>query len=431
MSKTTRQKTLRINFTIGTLKPLLKQKKRQTVYDEDTKSLGLLIQPTGRASFFWFRKVQGRPTWKHIAKYSDASIEEARAKAHSFDSELGKWELNNYEGLKPALLGQKPRSRTLNDVLEDYLKVHLQQEAKNPDKAVRICRWQFNRYLSQWKDAKLGQISEDEVRELHQEIGSKHGKSGPKNGKETVTELKHGRYTANRVIGLLRTLFNWAIKQKMWAGANPAAGIKRFKEKKRKRYIGQSADEMPRFFKAVLAEKNVDLRDFLLLALFTGARRSNVLGMRWDQMNLKNATWDIPDPKNDEPYTVALGAEAVAVLRSRLKDRVKDNPWVFPSDSSKCGHLLDLKRGWYKLRTKAKLPDVRVHDLRRTLGSWQAGSGTSLQIIGKSLGHGSLESTQVYSHLELAPVRAAVEAATAAMLSAAKITSTKLLGGQK
>jgi integrase len=115
------------------------------------------------------------------------------------------------------------------------------------------------------------------------------------------------------------------------------------------------------------------------------------------------------------------------VLRSRLLNRVKDNAWVFPSDSSKSGHLLDLKRGWKKLRKRAKLTDVRIHDLRRTLGSWQAASGTSLQIIGKSLGHGSIQSTQVYAYLRMAPVRESVQNATAAMLTAAKITPDKLL----
>ena len=68
----------------------------------------------------------------------------------------------------------------------------------------------------------------------------------------------------------------------------------------------------------------------------------------------------------------------------------------------------------------ARLEDIRIHDLRRTMGSWQARTGASLVIIGKSLGHKSQQATAVYARLDLDPVRAAMETATSAMLEAAK-----------
>lgn len=437
MRKTKRQKTQEINFTIDVLdaraREALKTKQRLTLYDSNKNSggLGILIQPTGHASFFWFKKVKGTPVWVKIGKYPGLTIEQARGAASAYTGELEKWRLKDYQGERPSFLtkgkSKSGASLTLGSLHEEYLEKHLKQESKDPDKAVKYSTWQFKRYLSEWKDTKLSHISEDEVRALHEEIGSKHGKFGPKNGKEKDVAIKHGRYTANRVVGMIRTLFNWAIKKKKWSGVNPAIAVERFEEKKRKRYVGQSEDEMPRFFKEVCAEKNIDLRDFVFLALFTGARRSDVLSMQWSHLDLDGRLWKVEDPKNEEPYTVALGLEAVAVLRSRLVNRVENNAWVFPSDSSKCGHLLDLKRGWKKLRKRAKLSDVRVHDLRRTLGSWQARHGTSLQVIGKSLGQKSIQATEVYTHLQLPPVRESVEAATADMLTAARITPDKLL----
>jgi len=113
-----------------------------------------------------------------------------------------------------------------------------------------------------------------------------------------------------------------------------------------------------------------------------------------------------------------------------LKRRAENNPWVFPSPKkkSKTGHLTGFKRSWPKLRQRAQLPDVTIHDLRRTLGSWQAAQGASLKIIGESLGHSSTAATQIYARLSLDPVRASVTAATQAMFAAAK-KKPKLLKG--
>lgn len=418
----------RINFTKRALDAVATPKEARAVYhDTQERGLGLLVQPTGHKSFFWFRKVRGRPTWKTIGAFPDLSIENARAKAQEYNSSVARWKADEYAGPAPL---ERRKSPTLGSILDDYLERHLKANAKNPDRAVKHTRWQFNRYLSAWKDRKLGEISRDDVRALHSEIGSKDGKSGPKTGKEKEVELKHGRYSANRVIGLVRVLFNWALNPdvSLWHGENPAKGIKRFREEKRTRFT--QPDEMPRLFKALRAEKNIDLRDFVFLALFTGARRSDVLAMRWDNLDLQRGLWEIPDPKNREPYTVVLIAEAVTVLCARRRITAKSE-WVFPSESSKSGHLLDVKRGWKKLRQHAELSDLRIHDLRRTLGSWQAGSGSSLPIIGKSLGHSSSQATEIYSRLHLDPVRASVETATAAILAAGKIKSGKLLEASK
>jgi len=112
-----------------------------------------------------------------------------------------------------------------------------------------------------------------------------------------------------------------------------------------------------------------------------------------------------------------LTPEAVSILSERLKVRREGNPWVFPS-SGKSGHVTDLKKRWHALLERAGIEDLHIHDLRRTLGSWQAAQGSSLLVIGKSLGHKSTAATQIYARLNLDPVRASVEAATRAMIVA-------------
>jgi integrase len=142
-----------------------------------------------------------------------------------------------------------------------------------------------------------------------------------------------------------------------------------------------------------------------------------VLAMRWQDVNLQAATWRIPETKNDEPQVVALVPEAIEVLRERKPQR---DGYVF-SAPSKTGYMTPPKKRWRALLKRAELKDLRVHDLRRSLGSWQAISGASLAIIGKSLGHKSPDATMIYARLHLDPVRVSVATATSAMLEAAGV----------
>ncbi|MFZ4702524.1 MAG: site-specific integrase, partial [Candidatus Methylumidiphilus sp.] len=209
------------------------------------------------------------------------------------------------------------------------------------------------------------------------------------------------------------SLFGYAAERKLFKGSNPAQGIKKFPETKRDRFL--QSDELPAFFKAVAEEPNETLKDFFLISLLTGARRSNVQEMQWGQLHFERAEWKIPTTKNGEPQTVTLGVEAVEILRARAGC---DPVWVFPGIGA-TGHLVEPKKGWKRVLERAGLEDVRLHDLRRTLGSWQAKTGASLVIVGKSLNHKSVNTTAIYARLDMDPVRESVERATGAMLTAA------------
>ncbi len=155
------------------------------------------------------------------------------------------------------------------------------------------------------------------------------------------------------------------------------------------------------------------------MALLTGVRRGNVAAMQWEQLRLQSALWRVPYTKNDEPLLVHLPAKAVEILERRESEK-NGSPWVFPSWGS-TGHVVEPKSSWARILQNAGLTDLRVHDLRRTLGSWQAIAGASLPVIGRSLGHKSLQSTEIYSRLTFEPVRQSVDAATTALLAATKL----------
>ncbi|MVF25131.1 site-specific integrase, partial [Methylocaldum sp. BRCS4] len=132
----------------------------------------------------------------------------------------------------------------------------------------------------------------------------------------------------------------------------------------RERFI--QPDELPRFFQAVAESP---LCDFFLLAILTGARRSNLQAMRWQDMNLERAVWTIPKTKNGLPQTIPLPPEAVAILERRKAEAVHRETFVFPGPG-KTGHLVEPKRAWDAMLQKAGIENLRIHDLRRTLGSW-------------------------------------------------------------
>jgi integrase len=174
-------------------------------------------------------------------------------------------------------------------------------------------------------------------------------------------------------------------------------------------------DELKKFYDAVMQETPL-WRDFLFVLLFTGQRKRNVCQMRWGELDLPRGLWYVAGEtmKNGEPLVVVLSSNALAILKERFHAPNKHTEWVFPSERTS-GAVTDAKKAWERVRNRSGLTDMRMHDLRRTLGSWQALTGTSLQIIGKSLGHKSMKATEVYARLTTDPVREAVEKATQKM----------------
>lgn len=158
------------------------------------------------------------------------------------------------------------------------------------------------------------------------------------------------------------------------------------------------------------------LKIFFYISLLTGARRNNVQSMNWNDVNFSRAEWLVPETKNGEPHTIPLIPQAITILQERYANKNCD--WVFPSLSSKSGHIEEPKKIWKKLLTRAGIKDLRIHDLRRTLCSWQAATGANSYIIGKSLDHKTQQATAIYARLNIDPVRESVIKTTDAMFAA-------------
>jgi len=380
---------MKTRFTKTAIAGLSPGESRYFIYDSETPNLAVCVSPAGRKTFYRCGKVRGRAMRVHLGAWPAITVQVARKLTLKVSAEIA-------NGIDPQAEKRTARNEpTLRDLFEWYLEHHAK-----PHLSPRT--WQgdeqrFRTYLSQWSTRRLSQITRTEIVSLHTRLGA------------TIP------VGANKVINLLRVLFRHGIRIG-WCKANPAADIKRFKQQPRERYL--QPDELPKFF-AALEHVSPLIRDFLLMCLFSGARRGNVQAMRWEDIDIDAGVWQIPaeQSKSRRSMRIVLPAAATEILQRRVSE--SSSEWVFPGRGSKTGHIAEPKRGWNRVRELAGIGDVRLHDLRRTLGSWQAAGGSSLAIIGKSLGHSNPSSTAIYARLNLDPVRESVEKATAAMLDAA------------
>jgi len=379
----------RIKFTVEAIHRLKcpADKSQAWIYDTHAPALALFMGQGGSKTFYVYRKVKGRPQRIKLGRFGDISVEQARKLAQKTTARIA-------DGVDP--MAEKRRQRA-GETLGTLFAFYMMSHAKVHKKSWREDEWRFNRYLRHWTNRKLADIERRDVQALHAKVGR-----------------EQGPYAANRLLSMLRKMFN--VARNVGHESNPAIGVQRFREQSRDRFMG--ADELPRFFQSLDQEQSPTIRDYIMVALLTGARRRNAMSMRWQDVNLEGAVWTVPagQSKNGSAMSIPLSPPALDILRRR---HTGDSPYVFPS-YGKSGHLEDIKAAWKKILQRAGIADLRLHDLRRTFGSWQAATGASLPVIGKSLGHRNAASTAIYARLNLDPVRQSVNAATAAMLDAGK-----------
>jgi integrase len=407
---------------------------RATYRDTKVPGLQLRVTPSGVKTFSVYRRVKGGgPERITIGTFSTSTtVEKARRRAGQVNSAID-------GGANPA---EAKRAHKSEMIFAELFGEYLERHAKIRKRTWREDESKYAQYLAKPLGAKkLSAIDRNDVATVHSAV---------------TREAKP--VTANRVLALLSSIFGWAASAGLW-DANPAKGIRRNAERSRDRFL--QADELPRFYTALAEEPNDTVRDYFLMSLLTGARRANVLAMKWAELDFKRAEWRIPRTKNNDPQTIPLMPEALAILVERQSG--SESVYVFPGPG-KSGHLVEPKGGWRRIfdrdeltqlgtlitaaggriaitegeglgeslerarrlakrlridGNRARIKDVRIHDLRRTLGSWQARTGASLSIIGKSLSHKSVQTTAIYSRLDIDPVRESMERATSAILIAA------------
>lgn len=368
----------KFNFTKSDIEKLTPPEKGViTYFDTGFRGLKLYVTANGVKTFFVRKMVNGRDERFILGQYPDLSIQNARDKALLTLSDLA-------NGRNP---NEEKKANRAEQKLGDLFIEFMERYSKKEKKSWVYDQREIPKFYSDWFKRRLSDIKKTEIQRRHEKIRD-----------------ENGLYQANRCLERIRAMYNKAIEWG-WKGDNPTSGIKKFKEIKRDRFL--QPNEAKDFFESLKLEENIIIRNYFYMALFTGARKTNVLEMRWEQIDMKSALWRIPDTKNGEPVVVPLISYAMELLNSM--PRISE--WVFPNSKSKSGHIEDPKRAWNRILCRANIENLRIHDIRRTMGSWEALTGASMLVIGKSLGHKSTSATQVYARLTNDPVRNSMEKA--------------------
>jgi integrase len=363
------------------------------IYDGEIPGLALRVNPNGRKVYtLFYRTLSGRKRTLTLGVHGALTPDQARR--------LGKDRLAEVtRGTDPAAERQRAKHAPhLAALIERYRAEHLAD--KKPSTRVRAEGLLKRIILPALGQMKAEEVTKPDVLAFHRAHRS------------TPVE-------ANRALTLLSGIFTWAEDQGLVLRAgNPCRRIKKHPETRRERYL--SAQELARLGAALSrAERDGSETAAAILAvrllLLTGCRKSEILGLRWDDVDLDRRCLRLADSKTGAK-TVLLGAPALQLLATAERR----SPWVCPGGRRREGGepLKNLYKPWGRLCKAAGIGGVRPHDLRHSYVSVGAGGGESLAIVGAIVGHSTTGMTERYAHLSDDPVRAAADRISSAIAAA-------------
>jgi integrase len=358
----------------------------QTIWDSDVKGFGVRCQRRAPVYVLKYRDQNGCQHFLTIGRHgSPWTPDTARTEAKQ---RLG--DLAGRKGNPDAQLGASSAP-----TLEEFSRIYLESYAllhKKPRSVAEDRRNLELHILPILGGKKLAEITAGDIAQFH-------------------TLRGHRPANANRCLALLSHIFSIGAK---WgaipSGINPCRGIKRFRERIRERFL--SADEVTSLGKAlaeientrVTVAGNEDWRavNIVRLLIYTGARLSEILTLQWGWIHWEGGFARLPDSKTGTK-SVPLPQPALDVLRKVSNEHGRPSKFVFPGARSGT-YFTGIQKPWQRIRLKAGLPDVRIHDLRHCFASTAVAHGESLYLVGAVLGHRTTSTTQRYAHLAMQPI---------------------------
>jgi integrase len=369
----------------------------------DTERRGLRVrkQPRGESWVFEYRyRASGRDRLMTLGKLGEITVEQARA-------------LADIEAAKVAF-GGDPQADKVEKRLADRDKISVaeavnfyltQGPTDKPDK--RASSWSsdataFNRHLNPLLGKRrLASLTTADLSKWQNDVAMGKTAKSEKMGVRGLARVTGGKGAAQRGMLAVSAMLAWCVKRKLLT-ENPARDVARYQSGGHERFL--SAEEGVKLWEAIEsleAEKGISQAQasvFRLLAL-TGARRGEIVGLRWPEVDLKRGLLLLPPLRHKSgqsarPKAIPLPQAA----RDILQGLSRNSEWVFPKGDNS-GPIEPPKVAWTKVTTRAGLQGLRMHDLRHTFASWAVGAGVALPIIGKLLGHASPLTTQRYAHL--------------------------------
>lgn len=329
----------------------------------------------------------GRQRQHKIGRYEDISFDQARKMAKRLRAEVV------MGGNPAAKKAEKKAVPTYAELAADHL-AHARTYQKQPKNTEFVMK---NHLLPRWGKMRLDEITSQDIAKWFAE--------------------KAAAGLAPATVDKLRTVFGRSFElARQWkvpgVPSNPVRDVPRRKySNARDRYL--SAGEVKRLFEALDKSESPQLKNIVSLLLLTGARKTELLTARWEQIDLERRTWLIPTTKTGKPRYVPLSQSAVEIIEAL--PRWAGCPWLLPNPDTLKPYT-DIKRSWEKARDAAGLNDLRIHDLRHSAASFMINAGIDLYAVGRVLGHADHRSTQRYTHVANDTLMKAVEAGAANMM---------------
>lgn len=364
-------------------------KKKTDWYDTTVTGFVLECRCTGGKTYYlrYLDQAGGQKQFK-IGGFNDVTFAAAKKKAQQLRSEVV---MGGDPGAKKALVKSIPLYGELAAKHLDFIKS--QRSYASVEMCMRV------HIIPKWGKTRLTDMNS---RSVAQWLNEKQGKGLAPASVEKLRVILGRSF----VLGS-----SWDIPG---ADRNPTRGIPRKPlNNGRERFL--SAEEATRLREAVAASQNTQLQHIVGLLLLTGARLRELLDAKWENVDVERRSWFIPTSKTGKPRHVPLSTAALAIIEKL--PRFKDCPWLVPNPDTRLP-FVSIKHGWQQAIKVAKLPGLRLHDLRHSAASFMVNSGVDLFAVGKVLGHASYQSTQRYSHLANDTLLKAVEAGAAKQVAA-------------
>lgn len=258
-----------------------------------------------------------------------------------------------------------------------------------------------NRYLPHIRSYKRSWKTDETVLRVHilPTLGSRYlDEVKSEDISSLVTRMRGQDYatgTSNRAVIVLRHIYNLCRKWRIpTVKENPTAGIALAPDVNRERFL--SLNEAQRLVSSIRNDENRSAANAIMLLMLTGARRNEVTYAKWDYVDWDKRTLLVPLSKSGKKRSIALNAPALDLLRSL--PRIPDCDYIFPSAVTGRPSP-SLHFPWMRIKERAELHDLRLHDLRHSFASFLVNSGVSLYVVQELLGHAHARYTQRYAHL--------------------------------
>jgi integrase len=363
-------------------------------YDEKLAGFGVRVMPSGRRFYFArYRNKHGRSRWFTIGEHGKVTADAARTKAQRILQTVA------VDGRDPS--GEREAFRaapTVKDLLDRYVKEHLEQRCR--PRTIESFKGIVDRDLRhELGHLKVAAVTRQDMHKLH--------------AARSTTPRQ-----ANMILSVCSKVFNLAEVWEMRPeGSNPCRKIDRYRENHRERFL--SGEELARLGSTLRQAESTGLlrkngmptlyrrvtTAAVELLLLTGCRLSEVLNLKWDQVEFAEGKITLLTTKSGRPQQVTMNAPARQVLKEL--EALKCSDWILPSVSSTKRPLskAGIEAAWAKLRAAAQLDDVRLHDLRHTVGTYAAQSGANAFLVRDLLRHKNLAMTGRYVNRADDPVR--------------------------